>query len=126
MKELKNSWSRARTGREISRWVVALALILATLDGMAITTNAQAPVPKRTVIRAGRVLDVGTGELRTNQAIVIEGDKIAQIAPSNEVKATASDTTIELPNATLLPGLSDMHTHLTFDLNSLGYQGLGI
>ncbi len=26
----------------------------------------------------------------------------------------------------MLPGLIDMHTHLTFDLNSLGYQGLGI
>jgi len=126
MKELKNSWSRARTGREISRWVVALALILATLDGMAITTNAQAPVPKRTVIRAGRVLNVRTGELRTNQAIVIEGDKIAQIAPSSEVKVAAGDTMIDLPDATLLPGLIDMHTHLTFELSSLSYEGLKI
>jgi len=126
MKELKNSWSRARTGREISRWVVALALILATLDGMAITTNAQAPVPKRTVIRAGRVLNVRTGELRTNQAIVIEGDKISQIAPSSEVKVAAGDTMIDLPDATLLPGLIDMHTHLTFELSSLSYEGLKI
>src|SRR2546429_9903232 len=33
---------------------------------------------------------------------------------------------IDLPDATLLPGLIDMHTHLTFDLSSLGYQGLSI
>src|SRR6266704_1045775 len=124
MRVLKSSLSRAGAGREISRWGVAIAMILATLAAMAITAGAQAP--KRTVIRAGRVLNVRTGELRANQAIVIEGEKIAQIAPSGEVKAAPGDTTIDLPDATLLPGLIDMHTHLTFDLNSLGYQGLSI
>src|SRR5229473_2943120 len=88
--------------------------------------RTQAPAPKRTVIRAGRLLNVHTGELRANQAIVIEGDKIAQIAPSSEVKAAAGDTTIDLPDATLLPGLIDMHTHLTFVLSSLSYEGLKI
>src|SRR5712692_5160269 len=126
MKELKNSWSRARTGREIIRWAVAFALVLAALDGMVVTTNAQAPAPKRTVIRAGRVLNVRTGELRTNQAVAIEGDKISQIVPSSEIKAAAGDTTIDLPDATLLPGLIDMHTHLTFELSSLSYEGLKI
>src|SRR6266566_1348503 len=124
MRVLKSSLSRAGAGREISRWGVAIAMILATLAAMAITAGAQAP--KRTVIRAGRVLNVRTGELRANQAIVIEGDKISQIAPSSEVTAAAGDATIDLPDATLLPGLIDMHTHLTFDLNSLGYQGLSI
>jgi len=126
MNVLKNASSHARAGREINRWGVAIAAVLATLIAMTTTVSAQAPAPKRTVIRAGRVLNVRTGELRTNQAIVIEGDKIARIAPSSEVTAAAGDTTIDLPDATLLPGLIDMHTHLTFDLNSLGYQGLSI
>src|ERR1700687_4438647 len=126
MKALKNSCAHVSAGREIGRWGVVFALVLATLAGTAITASAQSPAPKRTVIRAGRVLNVRTGELRANQAIVIEGDKIAQIAPSGEVTAAAGDTTIDLPDATLLPGLIDMHTHLTFDLNSLGYQGLSI
>jgi len=102
---------------------VAILMILA---GMAITTVAQGQAPKRTVIRAGRVLNVRTGELRANQAIVIEGDKISQISPSAEVKAAVGDTTIDLPDATLLPGLIDMHTHLTFELSSLSYEGLKI
>src|SRR6202040_1264731 len=126
MKGLKNSLSPASADREIRRWGVALAFALLTLAGLAITTSAQTPAPKRTVIRAGRVLNVRTGELRANQVIVIEGDKITQIAPSSEVTAASGDTTIDLPDATLLPGLIDMHTHLTFDLNSLGYQGLSI
>src|SRR5216683_7959536 len=123
MKDLGISISRARTQRKISRWGAAT---LATLFGMAITASAQAPTPKRTVIRAGRVLNVRTGELRSNQTIVIEGDRISQIVPSSEVKAAAGDTTIDLPDATLLPGLIDMHTHLTFELSSLSYEGLGI
>ena len=124
MKALKNLLWHARAAREISRWGVASAVVLAALAVLAISASAQ--VPKRTVIRAGHVLNVRTGELRANQAIVIEGDKIAQIAPSSEVAAAPGDTTIDLPDATLLPGLIDMHTHLTFDLNSLGYQGLSI
>jgi len=126
MNILKNLMPRAKAVREISRRAITIAAVLAALAGMAITASAQSPAPKRTVIRAGRVLNVRTGELRANQAIVIEGDKIAQMAPSSEVAAAPGDTTIDLPNATLLPGLIDMHTHLTFELSSLSYEGLGI
>jgi len=103
-----------------------IAAILAASAGMAITVSAQAPAVKRTILRAGRVLNVHTGELKANQAIVIEGDKIAKVAPSSEVTPAAGDTTIDLPDATVLPGLIDMHTHLTFELSSLSYEGLKI
>jgi len=104
----------------------AVFVALALLAGSMGPANAQSPAAKRTVIRPGRLLDVKTGELRTNQAILIEGDKIAQIGAASEIKATTGDTVVDLPEATLLPGLIDAHTHLTMDLNSLGYQGLGI
>jgi imidazolonepropionase-like amidohydrolase len=126
MKVLKNLLSRRRAGREISRCGAVIACVVAILAAMAATASAQAPAGKRTVIRAGRVLNVRTGELRANQAIVIEGEKIVQVGLASEVKAATGDTTIDLPEATLLPGLIDMHTHLTFELSSLGYQGLGI
>src|SRR5260370_6124525 len=126
MKALKNLMLRAGAVREISRRGMAIAAILTVLAATAITASAQAPASKRTVIRTGRVLNVRTGELRANQAIVIEGDKIAKIAPSSEVTAAAGDTTIDLPDTTVLPGLIDMHTHLTFELSSLSYTGLGI
>src|SRR5437764_4859015 len=126
MKLFKHSKSYARTSPEISRWGAGFVAILMILAGMAITTVAQGQAPKRIVIGAGRVLNVRTGELRANQAIVIEGDKISQISPSAEVKAAVGDTTIDLPDATLLPGLIDMHTHLTFELSSLSYEGLKI
>ncbi len=126
MKALKNLMPCPKRTRGIDQWGMAIAGIVAILAGTASTARAQAPAPKKTIIRAGRVLNVRTGELKANQAIVIEGDKIALIAPFNEIKAAAGDTTIDLPDATLLPGLIDMHTHLTFELSSIGYQGLGV
>src|SRR5260370_21821589 len=80
MKTLKSASSRARARREINRRGVLVAMVLAALAGTAITASAQAPAPKRTGIRAGRGLNVRTGELRADQAIVIEDDKIARIA----------------------------------------------
>ncbi len=126
MKRLEDLMSCDAAAQQISRGATALALVLALLLGIGSTSRAQTPAAKRTILRAGRILNVHTGELKANQAIVIEGEKIARIAPSSEIKAGPGDTTIDLPDATVLPGLIDMHTHLTFDLNSLGYQGLGI
>jgi imidazolonepropionase-like amidohydrolase len=111
-------------GTKGSGWL--FVLLLTALMCMPASARAQAQAPKRTVIRPGRVLDVRMGELRANQVIVIEGDKITQIGSASEKKVAAGDNTIDLPNATVLPGLIDMHTHLTVDLNSLGYEGLGI
>jgi len=126
MKLLQNSPSLAEAARKTKRLLVFFGVALFLLAGMATSIRAQAPAPKRTVVHPGRVLNVRTGELRANQAIVIEGDKIVRIAAASEVNAAAGDTVIDLPEATLLPGLIDMHTHLTFDLSSLGYQGLSI
>src|SRR5712692_4595608 len=121
----QNPLSPGKMTRMTTQLCAVIAVVLAALAGTQATTRAQAQAPKRTVIRPGRILDVRTGELRANLAVVIEGEKITQVAPSSEVKAGAGDATIDLPDATLLPGLIDMHTHLTFDLNSLGYQGIG-
>src|SRR6184192_3221765 len=57
---------------------------------------------------------------------IVVSPTAALTSAEGEVRAAVGDTTIDLPDATLLPGLIDMHTHLTFELSSLSYEGLKI
>jgi len=98
-------------------------LLMVCLAG-AVTQAAAAT--RHVVIRAGHLLDVKTGNTREGQAIVIDEDKIVSVGPAADVKLVPGTETIDLPNATVLPGLIDAHTHLTFDNGQFGYQSLGI
>lgn len=100
-------------------------LILLGAATLAMAQTAGVPT-KRIVVRPGQLLNVKTGQMLSGQAIVIEGDKIVSVGPASAVPADANTQTIDLPNATVLPGLIDAHTHLTFNPTSLGYSGLGI
>ncbi len=78
---------------------------------------------KTVVVHAGHLLDVKTGKTLANQTIVIQGDKIVSVG--SDSAAVAGAQVIDLPNATVLPGLIDAHTHITFTTN-FGYSRLGI
>jgi imidazolonepropionase-like amidohydrolase len=64
-------------------------------------------------IRAGRVIDVIAGTTLQNQIILIDSNIITAIGPSLSIPAGAE--IIDLSNATVLPGLIDCHTHLSFE-----------
>src|SRR5438552_17535045 len=82
--------------------------------------------PGRIVIHAAKLLEMKRVNTLADQAIVIEGEKIVSVGPMAQVRRSASDHLIDLPNATVLPGLTDAHTHLTGDPRNIGYQSLGI
>src|SRR5579859_8182448 len=88
-------------------------------------TLAGEPASRHVVLHAGRVLDVKTGKFLTDQILIIEDGKIVSAGPSSEAKPPADAVRIELPNATVLPGLIDAHTHLTMDPH-FGYETLAI
>jgi len=81
------------------------------------------PPPGARLIKAGRVLDVKNGKYLLDQGILTEGEKIDEIGPWATVQAHAAKDalTIDLSQATLLPGLIDCHAHLliTGDLGRL-------
>ena len=102
--------------------LLLLSLVLMCLGFTQQPANQPAE-PATTVIHAGHLLDVKTGKTLDNVFVVIKGDRIASVSAGGA--APKGGTVIELPNATLLPGLIDAHTHLTFDPN-FGYQELGV
>src|SRR5437867_4202461 len=61
------------------------------------------------------MLDVKSGEIVKNAVIVIEKDRIKTVG-GTEIPQEAQ--TIDLGDMTLLPGLIDMHTHLSLDFDS--------
>ena len=75
-------------------------------------TQAQTPAAGSiTIIKAGRLMDGRGGEPISPAVVRIEGEKIAAVGRNLEVPANAK--VIDLGDATLLPGLIDLHTHLT-------------
>jgi len=70
---------------------------------------------KRTLVRAGHLLDVKTGKLLDAQTIVVVGDTIQSITPTTSTPAEPGDTVVDLGGLTALPGLMDVHTHLTMN-----------
>ena len=92
---------------------------------VALTLQLAAQTSQQIVIHAGHVLDVKTRKLLADQTVVIEDGTIVSLQPASDARANANTVRIELPNATILPGLIDAHTHLTMD-PMFGYAELGI
>jgi imidazolonepropionase-like amidohydrolase len=95
------------------RSTFAFALVLASTS--LIAQNAATAPAQRTLVRAGHLLDVKTGQLLNDQTIVVTGSTIKSIAPTASVPAQPSDTVLDLSSLTVLPGLIDVHTHLTMN-----------
>jgi imidazolonepropionase-like amidohydrolase len=107
----------------IKRILFAMALACLCIASAA---AQETTAPTRTIIYVGHLLDVKSGKTLANQQIVIEGDKIVSVGPSAGPGAKAGYNIIDLSKATVLPGLIDAHTHLTFSPDQFGYQSLGI
>src|SRR3989442_11174228 len=96
--------------------LILLTSILAARVGSAQADSGGA-ARASVLVRTGRLLAVRTGAVLTNQAILIEGDRIKEIGAADAVAAHAprEARVIDLRNATVLPGLIDCHTHVTSD-----------
>jgi imidazolonepropionase-like amidohydrolase len=97
------------------RILLPLALLFAVTAAFAQPTYQ--PAAGRTLLRAGHVLDVHTGKETPDETIVIAGDKIVAIAATNATPAASGDRVVDLTAYTLMPGLIDVHTHLTMATN---------
>jgi imidazolonepropionase-like amidohydrolase len=103
---------------------LAAGFLLLTFAFFASAQTPESAAPHRTLIKAGHVLDVRTGKLADTQTIVVVGDTIQSIGPSSSVAAQPGDMVVDLGGMTVLPGLIDVHTHLTMNPDFDPYREL--
>src|SRR5262249_10034934 len=97
--------ARRRPGMQARRWVAVFGGLVC---GVALGADS-APAQTVTGIRAGTLIDGGSGSAKTNQTIVIRGNRIDSVGAA---AAPAGAEEMGLPGATVLPGLIDSHTHV--------------
>jgi imidazolonepropionase-like amidohydrolase len=84
------------------------------LASVVLVQPSPAAAQQVTVVRAARMLDVVKGEIVSPGVVVVANGKIQSVGPGN---LPANARSIDLGDVTLLPGLIDAHTHLTYDIS---------
>ncbi len=104
------------TNRNFLRFLGAVAALLC---GALFCCSLSAQTPTytaasgRTLLRAGSVLDVRSGRETAHTTVIVQGEKVIGVAPTASTPAQAGDRVVDLHGLTVLPGLIDVHVHLT-------------
>ncbi len=93
--------------------ILAVLFVLINVSILSALEESKKDLPKLTAIRAAHLVDVKNGTVLEKPVILIEGERIKAAGPGLAIPKEAS--VIDLGTATLLPGLIDCHTHLTFE-----------
>jgi len=104
-----------RNASHARSYLLLILLHIAAFPAFA-QTVAVSPAT-RTLVRTGHLLDVKTGAEPAAQTIIVIGDRITAIAPTASTPKQSGDSEIDLTNYTVMPGLIDVHTHLTMANN---------
>jgi imidazolonepropionase-like amidohydrolase len=97
--------------------LLTVGVICLAMHGMAQAS------PHAVAVHAGHLFDVKSGKLLADQTLLIEDGKIVSVGAAAESEVPADAVRIDLPDATVLPGLIDAHTHLTME-PKFGYERL--
>jgi imidazolonepropionase-like amidohydrolase len=106
---------------------LSCCLALTTAFTFAAHSQEVAPRPSAnaSVVSAARMLDVRSGRMLENVHLLIEDGRIKQVAHGKDAFILTTDMPrYDLGDATLLPGLIDMHVHIDSDPTYSGYSYL--
>lgn len=106
-------------------WVSLFSKKLLTFSITAIVSST-AVFAETTVITADRMIDVANGKVVKQAAIIVNDNIITASGRLKDLTVPNEATRIDLGNATLMPGLMDMHVHLTSDATRHGYKRLEV
>jgi imidazolonepropionase-like amidohydrolase len=102
----------------------ATATLLVAIPLLAQSPAPLAVPPHRTLVRSAHLVDVRAGRTLDGRTLVVSGDRIVAVQPTAQVQPQSGDVVLDLGDATLLPGMIDVHTHLTMDTNFDPYHEL--
>ncbi len=71
-------------------------------------------------LQCGKVIDTKAGKVLNEKTIVVSGNKISKIE-NGYITGKKDDTTIDLKDKTVMPGLIDMHVHIESESNPKAY-----
>jgi imidazolonepropionase-like amidohydrolase len=103
------------------RWTVVLAAALTTTAALGAQGTASAA--KTVVVTADKLVDVANGTQVDKPQVTIVDGRITKVGKQGDA-VPAGATRVDLPGVTLLPGLIDMHVHLTSSPLFAGYNSL--
>ena len=106
-------------------WVSLFSKKLLTFSITAIVCST-AVFAETTVITADRMIDVANGKVVKQAAVIVNDNIITASGRLKDLTVPNEATRIDLGNATLMPGLMDMHVHLTSDATRHGYKRLEV
>ena len=98
------------SGAMRSRLASLVALVLPLQLAVA-QSPARPQPPRRVAVKAARMVDTEKGTVVNNAVILIQGDTITAVGSGLAIPAGSE--VVDLGNQTILPGLLDMHTHVT-------------
>jgi imidazolonepropionase-like amidohydrolase len=93
------------------RWMIVACLL---------SVSFNIDVPADTIIHAGRMIDGKSDQVFVQVSIRVVDGKIGGVEPGY-VSPAAGDTLIDLKQCTVMPGLMDMHTHLSSQMSRTSY-----
>src|SRR5438132_12347568 len=91
--------------------MVRLTLV-ASIFCLVLPGGALAQAGKPIVLKPARVYDGSAAAAHEGWIVVVHGQRIESVGPANDVKVPDDSRVIELPGATVLPGLIEAHAHL--------------
>ncbi|HEY2066795.1 MAG TPA: amidohydrolase family protein [Gemmatimonadaceae bacterium] len=94
------------------RRIAAAALVVLATPSLAPRLDAQATAPRTTAIRFGTLVD-GTGRTLRDAVVVVDGDRITAVS-TGAAAVPAGAKVIDLRRYSAVPGLIDVHTHMTY------------